>query len=74
MFLIPNPKSTANANSAEGAAFSSHGRKAVDQDPGLKSRPVGPALFSRNAFSCRTFGAPRFLLRTIHGLTAVAIK
>lgn len=40
-------KSQAEKRSAEGAAFSRHGRKAVDHSDGLRSRPEGPTFFCR---------------------------
>ena len=65
-------------NSAEGAAFSSRGRKAVDQDLNLiEARRAG--TFGADTFlrcEMRFSAAPSaldILLSTIHGLTAVAI-
>ena len=61
-------------NSAEGAAFNSHDRKAVDQDVGLRSRPVGPTLLAVKRVHAAPSALDNFLIWTIHGLTAAATK
>jgi hypothetical protein len=67
-------------SSAEGAAFNSHGRKAVDRPADeIKARRAGTFLVPgrKNGFVLRTTAAPSALaysfVSEIHGLTAVAI-
>ncbi len=62
------------ARSAEGAAFSSHGRKAVDQNRNeIEARRAGTVLRRECGLVPHLRRSTLFFGSIVHGLTAVAI-